>query len=112
MVDLTHRPGQSQAGGGNGRFWAGFTGKGDGLFGGDLHVPLGEGRWSLVNRFNYLIPKESSNEGGLSEESWGVSIQLVWYPGQLARSAEKSSFKPLFDPADNTMFMVDRQALP
>jgi len=100
------------SGGGNGRFWAGFTGNGDGLFGGDLHVPLGTGRWSLVNRFNYLIPKEGTTDGGISEESWGVTIQLVWYPSQPARTAERSRFKPLFDPADNTLFMVDRHILP
>ncbi len=96
------------SGGGNGRIWAGFSGAGDGLVGADLHVPLGEGRWSLVNRFNYLIPKEGSGSDGISEESWGVTIQLVWYPGQPARCAERDRFHALFDVADNTLFMVDR----
>jgi len=96
------------SGGGNGRIWAGFTGGGDGLIGGDFHVPLGTGRWSLVNRFNYLAPRQGTGQGGLTEESWGVSIQLLWYPGQPARLAERSRFRPLFDVADNTLFMVDR----
>lgn len=96
------------SGGGSGRLWAGFTGGGDGLIGGDFHVPLGTGRWSLVNRFNYLAPRQGTGQGGLTEESWGVSIQLVFYPKQTARFAERSRFRPLFDVADNTLFMVDR----
>jgi len=100
------------SGGGNGRLWAGFSGAGDGLLGGDFHVPLGTGRWSLVNRFNYLVPKQGTNQDGFSEESWGVSIQLVWYPGQPARCAERSRFRALFDVGDNTLFMVDRATAP
>jgi len=43
--------------GGEGRLWAGFSGRGDGLIGGDLRLPLSQ-HWAIENRFNYLIPKE------------------------------------------------------
>jgi len=89
-----------------GRFWAGFTGNGDGLLGADLHAPIGRG-WALENRINYLIPRQGRGSLGQVEESWGLSIQLVWYIGQPARTALKSPFRPMFDVADNATFMVD-----
>jgi len=95
------------SGGGDGRFWAGFTGRGDGLIGADLRAPLGK-RWALENRVNYLIPKQGSNNGGQVEESWGLTIQLVWYFGQPAACVRNSPFRPLLNVADNSLFLVDR----
>lgn len=92
--------------GGSGRLWAGFSGKGDGLLGGDLLVPLGRG-WALENRAHYLIPNEGRGEFGQPEEAWGLTIHLVWYLGQSARRAQFSPFHPMFSVADNSLFMVD-----
>ncbi len=94
-------------GGGDGRFWAGFTGRGDGLLGADLRVPLGK-NWAVENRVNYLIPKEGRNEGGQKQESWGLTVQLVYYFGQPARCVRNSPFRPMMNVADNSLFMVDR----
>lgn len=90
-----------------GRAWAGATSSEDGLLGADFRVPLSN-RWEFNGAFNYLIPEESSGIAGSAEESWGLTLNLAWFPlrrpvGQFARP-----FRPLFGVADNTTFMVDR----
>ncbi len=93
--------------GGDGRFWGGFTGRGDGLLGADLRLPLGRS-CALENRLNYLLPRQDTGADGQLQESWGLSIRVVWYPGRPARRALRSPYRPLFDVADNTFFMSDR----
>ncbi len=95
--------------GGDGRLWGGATGNGDGLLGVDLWVPLGKG-FALENRVNYMIPKEGRGDVARTRESWGLVAQLVWYPGQNARCQQKNPYRPLFNVADNSLFMVDRLA--
>jgi hypothetical protein len=92
--------------GGEGRLWGGFTGKGDGLLGADFRVPLGRS-WALENRFNYLIPKQRPGATAQEQESWSLSIGLVWYLGQPAYRAQSSPYAPLLDVADNSVFMCD-----
>ncbi len=92
--------------GGDGRLWAGFSGAGDGLLGADLRAPLGKS-WAIENRINYLIPSEGHGDGGYQQESWALSIRLVWYLGQPAQSALRSPYRPMFDVADNSTFMTD-----
>ena len=96
--------------GGDGRIFGGLTGFGDGLFGADAWVPIG-GSWALQNSFNYLIPKKGRGNGGEIDESWSVSINLVWYPGRSAKCLGTSCYRPLLNVADNSLFMVkeDRQ---
>ncbi len=96
------------SGGGQGRIWAGFSGGGDALLGGDCTIPLGTS-WALENNFAYLIPKEGTATGGQIDETWSVSIQLVWYPGRQARSVLSNPFHPLFGVADNSQFLLDRK---
>jgi len=91
--------------GGEGRIWAGVSGRGDGLVGADIDLLLGRG-FSLRNSFTYLIPKHNA-EQGVSQDSWGVTIQLVWYLGQPARCALKSPYRPMINVADNTKFLSD-----
>jgi len=93
--------------GGDGRIWAGATGNGDGLLGADLWVPLGKG-FALENRINYMIPKQGQGIDAITRESWGLIIQLVWYPGQNAKCQQQNIYRPLFNVADNSLFMVDR----
>jgi hypothetical protein len=97
--------------GGDGRLWGGATGDGDGLIGVDLWVPLGKG-WALQNEVNYLIPKQGAGATAQTNESWGFLVQLVWYPGQLATCQHKNLYRPIFNVADNSLFMVDRLAHP
>lgn len=94
------------SGGGEGRLWGGFTNKSDALVGGDFRVPMGNS-WALENSFNYLIPKEPRGLQGLREESWGVTLQLVWYPGRSAACVGHDPFQPVLNVADNSVFMVD-----
>ena len=45
-----------------------------------------------------------------TRESWGLVIQLVWYPGQNAKCQQQNPYRPMFNVADNSLFMVDRLA--
>ncbi len=96
--------------GGEGRFWVGFSSQGDGLLGGELSVPLGR-CWAIENRVGYLIARQGPNDPnghpGQTEESWGLSMHLVWYPGRPARGQQYDPFRPLMPVADNATFMVD-----
>jgi hypothetical protein len=96
--------------GGDGRLWVGATGNGDGLLGVDLWVPLGKG-FALENRINYLIPQPGRDNGNIqTNESWGLLVQLVWYPGQNAKCQQQNPYRPMFNVADNSLFMVNRLA--
>ena len=95
--------------GGDGRLWGGATGSGDGLIGVDLWIPLGRG-FALENRVNYLIPKSCTSPDAQTRESWGLVAQLVWYPGQNAKCQQQNPYRPIFNVADNSLFMVDRLA--
>lgn len=89
-----------------GRIFGGFTGESDGLVGADFNVPLCE-RLALRTDFTYLIPNQSQSLTGNEEESWNVSIGLVFYPGcRTARSHDYN--RPLLNVANNGSFMVDR----
>ena len=92
---------------GEGRLWAGFTGGGDALLGGDARMPMSD-RLGLKVDVNYLVPHNSFEAGAQEKESWSVSLGLVWYPGCGARGAGGKPFRPLFDVANNTSFIVGR----
>ncbi len=94
------------ASGGEARLWGGATSNSGGIFGGDIRVPLSS-EWALTSNFNYLIP-QSNNEDGITQESWNLGINLVWYvcPNGAFRAGQ-SRYRPLFDVADNGTFMVD-----
>ena len=79
--------------GGDGRIWGGATGNGDGLLGADLWVPLGKG-FALENRINYMIPKQGRGDTAQTRESWGLLVQLVWYPGQNAKCQQTEPVPP------------------
>lgn len=91
--------------GGEGRIWGGISGWGDGVFGAELRVPLGNS-WAIENRINYLIPKEGHGANAQRQEAWGVAIQLVWYPGRNAACESQNCYRPLLSVADNSTFMV------
>jgi len=96
------------SGGGQGRLWAGLSGNGDGIVGGDCTVPLGTS-WALENNFTYLIPKAGDGEDGQQDETWSVSMQLVWYPGRQSRCVFQNPFQPLFSVADNSLFILEQR---
>jgi len=94
------------SGGGQGRIWAGVSGNGDGLIGAECTVPLGTS-WALENNFVYLIPEDGHCQDGQQDETWSVSLQLVWYPGRQAACVLDNPFHPLFSVADNSQFLLD-----
>lgn len=89
-----------------GRFWGGGTGNGDGILGGDYRVVLSN-RFDLTGMFNYLIPEEGKSRGGLAQESWGLSINVVWYPFRSRCGQHNGPYRALFPVADNGVMMLD-----
>jgi hypothetical protein len=93
--------------GGEGRLWAGFTEESDGLFGGDLRVPLACD-WDVTAAFNYLRPQDDATAAGPFPEAWNIGINLVWYVcPQGAMQAGGSRYRPLFNVADNGTLIVN-----
>lgn len=94
-------------GGGEGRLWSGASSDGDAFLGADATVPLGAS-WALGSNFAYLIPSES-DQAGQEEETWSLSIRLIWYPGRAAQCALQDPFRPVLPVADNSVFMIRRR---
>ena len=92
-----------------GRVWAGASGTGDGMLGGELRVPISN-RLALETNVNYLIPGSNSGVSGSgSQEAWNVAIGLTWYPGGNAYCATFNPWRPLFGVADNALFPYQRK---
>ncbi|MBI2826849.1 MAG: hypothetical protein HYX69_19415 [Planctomycetia bacterium] len=98
---------KTTATGGQGRLWAGFTGNRDGLVGADFRVPLSN-RWDMIGGFNYLVPRQGQGSGGFSQESWGIAINLVWYPTRPHSGVHNGPFRSLLPVADNNVFMINK----
>jgi hypothetical protein len=93
--------------GGEGRLWGGVTGDSDGMFGGDIRVPVACD-WDLMAAFNYISPNEDQTADGSFRESWNIGINLVWYVcPQGALQAAGSQYRPLFNVADNGTLIVN-----
>ncbi len=92
---------------GQGRIWAGFTGNGDGIVGGDGTSALTT-HWSFNSNFNVTIPRQNFDKSSNSTdvESWGLSFNLVWNPGYMNPRSALNPFRALFDVADNTVMLV------
>lgn len=91
------------------RAWAGFSGSGDGMLGGELRVPVTK-RLAVESNVNYLIPRHGSDPYGAgTEEAWNVAIGIAWYPGGNAVCSTFSPWRPLFGVADNAIFPYTRR---
>lgn len=97
---------RDDCGGTTWRAFAGFTGESDGLLGADLVTPL-NASWGLRTSWTYLVPNEGGGQGGYIEESWNVSLSIVWRPG--CGFTRSSYYQPLFDVASNGTFLIDWQ---
>ncbi len=93
--------------GGGGHYYAfvGGTDSSDGLLGGGLVTAPRRG-FAFQAGTTYLIPNQGRRNGGNENESWNMSMGLVYRPGKRQASARYS--RPLFEVADNGTFMVDR----
>jgi hypothetical protein len=87
--------------GGEGRLLAGFSGNDQGVFGGDVRLPM-NACWSLQADFLYVVPSEDSDLPGFTEETWNVAVGVVWTP--FARPGCPTYCRPLFDVANNGTF--------
>lgn len=93
--------------GGQGRLWGGGTSDSDGIVGADFRVPISN-RVDFVGGFNYLSPEEGSGNQGAQQESWGITLNIHWYPGRFRDGNHNTAYRALMDVSDNRYFMIDR----
>lgn len=86
--------------------FAGGTDQGDGLLGGLLTSNF-RNRFAVQGGVTYLIPNESNRAGGFENESWNLSMGIVFRPG--GKNGAGRYCRPMFDVADNGTFLVDRK---
>lgn len=91
--------------GGYVKAFAGWSGNSDGVLGAEGFVPLSD-NWALRNSFTYVIPEEGPLDRGNEQESWNLSMQVVWYPR--GRECGKDYYRPLFNVANNGTMFIDR----
>lgn len=96
----------STGGGGSYLAFAGGTNRGDGLLGVSL-LSAFRGRFAIHGGATYLLPTESNNDRGYANESWNLSLGVVFRPG--GKDGCGRYCRPLFDVADNGTFLIDRQ---
>ena len=84
--------------------FAGWTDHEDGLLGGSMNLPIHR-FCSLSTGMTYLIPHEGKRNGGNEQESWNLSMGLVFRPGGPQGCGRYC--RPLFDVADNGSFLLD-----
>ena len=87
------------------RIWGGFTDNSGGLFGADHRIHMSNS-WDLMGGFDYQIPSEGKDGGGQVQESWGIAMNLVWYPTRPACGTHNGPFRSLFSVADNNWMMI------
>ena len=95
---------------GEARIFGGFTGQSDGLLGVDARLPLSD-TWAVEGGFIYLVPNQGTGiglNGGHSQESWNLGINLVWTPGRCWSQPDSQYYRPLLPVAHNGVFMMDR----
>ena len=67
----------------------------------------------MVGGFNYIMPNDGNQgaglNGGFTQESWGLAMNLVWYVGRPKAGVHNTPFRPLFNVADNNVMMFERQ---
>jgi hypothetical protein len=88
------------------RLWGGFTDTSDAIVGLDYAAALSAG-WGVQASGNYLIPNEGPGFAGQVNESWGLGVNLVWYPLRNLYQSQRSPYRPLFNVADNGSFMME-----
>jgi hypothetical protein len=88
-----------------GRMWIGVTDYGDVTFGGDATAPLSE-RWAIQIAQNYLLPRGDSSVPKSVQETWGLTLAMVWYPHAKTPNCRFDPYRPLFPVADNSWMFV------
>lgn len=89
------------------RVYAGPTGVGDGIFGGEFMLPVSD-CLAIEGSATFMFPGEA-NSTGQREETSAIGLNFVWYPYRRGRCAVGSPFRPLLGVGDNGRFFVDRR---
>ena len=92
--------------GGEGRVFGGFSGESHGVFGSDFRLPI-NACVALESDFIYLSARERDDGRDFLDESWNVSISLVWtpYSSRGCQPCGPNYCRPLFDVANNGSFI-------
>ena len=94
-------------GGGDGRIWLGVSGHGDGIG----RAAKSACRWERTGSWRTdsitSFPSKEAARVRKSQESWGVTIDLVFYVGHPARCERYHPYRPMLNVADNTLFMTN-----
>ena len=88
-----------------GRLWGGASGTSGGMVGSDFRMPLSN-NWDLTGMFNYLIPGAGAGISGQTQQGWGLSMNLVWYPGRAFNGVHNGYYRSLFNVANNGLMFV------
>jgi hypothetical protein len=97
---------RGSTGGGGGYFaFVGGTDRSDAILGGGMTSASRRG-FAFQAGSTYLIPNEGRGSGGNENESWNLSMGVIYRPG--GKQACGRYCRPMFDVADNGTFMVDR----
>ena len=82
-----------------------------GIVGSNLDIAVSDSI-SLEGDFCYIIADKVSGFEAIPGESANLSFSLVWHPGCHARDTFDSEYRPMFNVADNSSFIVNRSTLP
>lgn len=84
------------------RFMAGWTGESNALLSVDATAPLSQ-RLALQVGALYLMPRSDIQDPltPVEDETWGLAIRLVWYPGYKSPCSSRNPYRAMFNVADN-----------
>jgi hypothetical protein len=91
--------------GGEGRLFGGFTSEGEGLFGGDIRLPM-NCQWAFETNFLYVSAAGDRQDAipDFAQETWNVSLNVVWTPFASGPCGKNYS-RPLLGVANNGKFV-------
>ena len=90
---------------GEGRLWVGATDDSDGIVGADVFIPASSS-WALDMGFQYLVADGDSDFNAQQEETWSLSMNVVYHIGSSAQGSVGNKYRPLFRVADNSSFLT------
>ena len=96
--------------GGEFKVYAGDANHLGGIVGSNLDIAISDS-FSLQGDFCYVIADHVA-AGSIPGESTNLAFSLVWHPGCHARDTFDSEYRPLFNVADNSSFIVNRNTVP
>jgi hypothetical protein len=102
--------GRRLANGGEFKIYGGVANHLGGIVGSNLDIAISDS-FSLEGDFSYVIANRVAT-GDIPGESVNLAFSLVWHPGCHARDTFDSAYRPLFNVADNSTFVVNRRTLP